>query len=86
MLHLSQVAAKRLNVDPARCLVIEDSMIGLAAARGAGMRCLITYTPSTADQAFPGAECVVANLEKVTFAALQAGQLVGVDDRVTVKA
>ena len=31
------VAARRLGVDPARCLVVEDSEAGLAAGRAAGM-------------------------------------------------
>lgn len=48
-----QVAAQRLAVDPASCLVVEDSTIGLAAALGAGMRCLVTYTDSTRSQARP---------------------------------
>ena len=34
----AQIAAQRLKVDPAACLVVEDSMVGLAAALGAGMR------------------------------------------------
>ncbi|WP_075215376.1 HAD family hydrolase [Mongoliimonas terrestris] len=33
-------AAARMGVDPARCLVIEDSLPGLAAAAAAGMPCL----------------------------------------------
>jgi beta-phosphoglucomutase-like phosphatase (HAD superfamily) len=44
------VAAQRLGVDPADCVVVEDSTIGLKAALGAGMRCIITYTPSTKQQ------------------------------------
>eukprot|EP00882_Tetradesmus_deserticola_P031146 GHRQ01035205.1.p1 GENE.GHRQ01035205.1~~GHRQ01035205.1.p1 ORF type:complete len:288 (+),score=127.86 GHRQ01035205.1:274-1137(+) len=44
------VAAQRLGVDPGDCVVIEDSTIGLQAALGAGMRCIITYTPSTKQQ------------------------------------
>jgi HAD superfamily hydrolase (TIGR01509 family) len=28
-------AAKRLNIDPSRCVVIEDSIVGLKAAKGA---------------------------------------------------
>jgi hypothetical protein len=44
------VAAQRLGVDPADCIVVEDSIIGLKAALGAGMRCIITYTPSTKQQ------------------------------------
>jgi beta-phosphoglucomutase-like phosphatase (HAD superfamily) len=45
-----RVAAERLGVAPAECVVVEDSLIGLQAARGAGMRCIITYTPSTRKQ------------------------------------
>ena len=41
-------AAERLGVDPARCVVVEDSLIGLQAAKGANMKCIITYTSSTA--------------------------------------
>ncbi|PNW71496.1 hypothetical protein CHLRE_16g656650v5 [Chlamydomonas reinhardtii] len=57
-----KVAAERLGVHPSECVVVEDSTIGLEAARGAGMRCIITYTPSTKDQAFPGAERIVMEL------------------------
>ena len=82
----SQVAAQRLGVDPAACLVIEDSTIGLAAALGAGMRCLVTYTNSTRSQDFAGADTVVASLEGVSFADLAAGKLAGKDDRVAAAA
>lgn len=37
-------AARVLGVDPARCVVIEDSATGAMAARAAGMRCL-GYAP-----------------------------------------
>lgn len=37
-------AARRLHVSPAHCLVIEDSLFGLRAARAAGMRCLAVPT------------------------------------------
>lgn len=77
-----KVAAQRLGVDPAACLVIEDSTIGLAAALGAGMRCLVTYTSSTRSQDFAGADSVVASLDGVTFEELARGALVGKDDRV----
>lgn len=47
-------AAERINIDPSRCVVVEDSMVGLRAAKGAGMKCLITYTSSTAGEDFYG--------------------------------
>lgn len=59
-----QLAAQKLGLSPDECIVIEDSMVGLGAALGAGMRCIITTTASTADQEFPGAVLVVPELEK----------------------
>lgn len=47
-------AAERLGIDPKRCVVVEDSLVGLKAAKGAGMKCLITYTSSTAGEDFYG--------------------------------
>ncbi|KAI7845484.1 hypothetical protein COHA_001032 [Chlorella ohadii] len=81
-----KVAAQRLGVDPAACLVVEDSTIGLAAALGAGMRCVVTYTNSTRSQDFAGADAVVASLDGVSFADLAAGKLAGRDDRVAAAA
>lgn len=54
--------AESLGVDPRSCVVIEDSTIGLNAALGAGMRCIVTYTPSTREEPFEGAEIVMQNL------------------------
>lgn len=45
-----------------RCLVIEDSLIGLQAASGADMACVITYTPSTKSQDFKEARAVYSEL------------------------
>ena len=47
-------AAAELNIDPSMCVVIEDSIVGLKAAKGAGMRCIITYTASTEREDFYG--------------------------------
>jgi len=35
------LAAKRLKVRPENCLVVEDSLVGLKAARKAGMECIL---------------------------------------------
>ncbi len=38
------LAARRLNLDPGDCLVIEDAVSGVAAAKAAGARCLAMTT------------------------------------------
>ncbi|KAL6644628.1 hypothetical protein ACP70R_016236 [Stipagrostis hirtigluma subsp. patula] len=58
-------AAKKLGVETKNCLVVEDSVIGLLAAKGAGMSCIITYTPSTANQDFKGAIATYPDLSNV---------------------
>ena len=72
-----RLAAERFELDPAECMVIEDSRIGLAAALGAGMNCVVTTSAYTADEDFDGALRVVPELGdppdvRVDLAALQA--------------
>jgi len=50
-------AADRINIDPKQCVVVEDSIVGLKAAKGAGMRCIITYTTSTENEDFYSMGC-----------------------------
>jgi len=50
------------SVDPSKCVVIEDSLIGLQAAKAAGMKCVVTHTSSTANQDFGAADLVVSEL------------------------
>ncbi|CAL0305147.1 unnamed protein product [Lupinus luteus] len=52
------LAANTLGVEPSRCVVVEDSAIGLAAAKGAGMKCIITKSGYTADEDFVNADAV----------------------------
>ncbi len=57
-----QLAARKLGLDPARCLVVEDSRNGLLAARGAGMACVITQSAYTAAEDFSEAAAVYPEL------------------------
>ena len=47
------LAARRLGVDPADCLVVEDSLNGVLAARAAGMR--VVLIPDASVPPAPGA-------------------------------
>ena len=58
------LAASTLNVEPARCWVVEDSEIGLKAAKAAGMKCVVTKSIYTVDEDFQGADVIVDNLDK----------------------
>lgn len=64
-------AARRLEVDPARCLVVEDAPKGLEAARAAGCATLAVVT--TTPQAELRADAVVPNLAAVRFTVADGG-------------
>ncbi|KAL2492359.1 Haloacid dehalogenase-like hydrolase domain-containing protein [Abeliophyllum distichum] len=52
------LAADTLGVEPSSCVVVEDSAIGLAAAKAAGMKCIVTKSGYTADEDFLNADAV----------------------------
>jgi beta-phosphoglucomutase len=58
--------AAALGVEPAQCVVIEDSPIGLQAALRAGMRTIAIPTPSTYDGDFSQADLTLASLQEVS--------------------
>mmetsp|Transcript_36209 Transcript_36209/g.88063 ORF Transcript_36209/g.88063 Transcript_36209/m.88063 type:complete len:336 (-) Transcript_36209:283-1290(-) len=64
-----QLAGEKVGLAPEKCVVVEDSLVGLRAAKGAGMRCIITYTESTKDCDFyaEGADAVVEDFSKITL-------------------
>ncbi|KNA25834.1 hypothetical protein SOVF_002810 [Spinacia oleracea] len=65
-------AAEKLGVLGSNCLVVEDSVIGLQAATKAGMPCVITYTPSTANQDFTDAIATYPDLNSIRLSDLEA--------------
>jgi beta-phosphoglucomutase len=65
-------ASRRLGHDPGLCLVIEDAVAGVAAARAAGARCLGLTTSFPADQLVAaGADWTAANLAAAPEAVLE---------------
>jgi beta-phosphoglucomutase len=65
------LTAKKLGIDPASCVAIEDTPPGLAAARGAGMR-TVAVTNSFGAAALAGkADRIVASLKDVTVDTLR---------------
>ncbi len=58
------VASRRLGVIPSDCIVIEDAVAGVRAAKAAGMRCIAVATTHPADR-LGEADLVVDSLEGV---------------------
>jgi beta-phosphoglucomutase-like phosphatase (HAD superfamily) len=52
--EIYNLAADRLGLSHADCIVVEDSLVGLRAAKAAKMKCVITYTSSTEREDFYG--------------------------------
>jgi beta-phosphoglucomutase len=64
------LAALRLGVTPEHCLVFEDAVVGVQAARSAGMRAIGVSTAHTEDELLAaGAERAVADFEGMTWPA-----------------
>jgi beta-phosphoglucomutase len=64
-------AAAKLGVLPPECVVIEDAVKGIAAAKAAGMRCVAVA------QTFPAEQLAQADLVRPTIAATSLSQLRG---------
>jgi len=57
-------AARRIGVPPAACVVVEDAIAGVQAARYAGMRCIAVTTTNRADK-LSAADIVVDSLDEL---------------------
>ncbi len=63
-------AAEKLKVKPDSCVVIEDAIAGVAAARRAGMKC-VAVTNSHPKDSLKDADLIVDSLESVSVADLK---------------
>lgn len=61
------IAAKRLNVSPDECLVVEDAKVGVEAAKSAGMKCLGYINPSSGNQDLSEADFVTDDFSRVSI-------------------
>lgn len=64
------VAAKRLGAEPGNCVVIEDAVAGVKAAKSAGMYC-VAITSTHPREKLKQADLVVDTLEMVTVKELE---------------
>jgi beta-phosphoglucomutase-like phosphatase (HAD superfamily) len=66
-----ELAAARLGIPAEACLVFEDSLVGIVAARRAGMRAIgVTTAHSEAELRQAGAERVIADFEGIEWQSL----------------
>jgi beta-phosphoglucomutase family hydrolase len=68
--QLFLLAARRLGVAPENCVVIEDAIAGVTAARRAGMHC-VAVTSTNSRERLQEADLIVDTLESVTVEELE---------------
>jgi beta-phosphoglucomutase family hydrolase len=60
-------AAKEMRVSPLECLVIEDSKLGVEAAKNAGMKCVGYRNPNSGNQDLSKADVVIDNFSELNL-------------------
>ncbi|HHZ12473.1 MAG: HAD family hydrolase [Caldicoprobacterales bacterium] len=60
-------AAHLLEVKPSECLVLEDSVNGVTAAKRAGMKCIGFLNPNSGNQDLSKADKIVTTLERLEY-------------------
>lgn len=56
------MAVEEMGLDKSKCVIVEDSHIGLGAAMAAGIACIVTKNYYTANEDFTGAAMIVDEL------------------------
>lgn len=69
--EIYQVTAAVLGLSPTRCVVVEDALVGVKAAKAAGMKC-IAVTNSFPRAELTEADLVVDSLEEVNLSTLDS--------------
>lgn len=60
--EIYNLASERLSLEPSECVVVEDTRVGLLAAKAAGMHCVITTNGYSKNEDFTEADLVVSEL------------------------
>jgi beta-phosphoglucomutase-like phosphatase (HAD superfamily) len=66
------LAASKVGVDPARCVVFEDAPAGITAAKAAGMKCIAITSKGHTPERQRDADLIVPTVRDVTVAAVRA--------------
>lgn len=69
------MALDKLDLDRTKCVVVEDSNIGLTAARAADIRCIVTKSSYTENEDFSAAQAIVSDLDQGDGAAVSINSL-----------
>ena len=56
------MAVDKMGLDKSKCVIVEDSHIGLGAAKAAGIACIVTKSSYTGEEDFTGADMIVNEL------------------------
>eukprot|EP00747_Dinoflagellata_sp_TGD_P215299 gnl/TRDRNA2_/TRDRNA2_88018_c0_seq1.p1 gnl/TRDRNA2_/TRDRNA2_88018_c0~~gnl/TRDRNA2_/TRDRNA2_88018_c0_seq1.p1 ORF type:complete len:401 (-),score=80.51 gnl/TRDRNA2_/TRDRNA2_88018_c0_seq1:62-1264(-) len=65
--EIYNMASKELGISPSKCVVLEDTNIGMQAGKAAGMMVVVTKSIYSADEDFGTADLVVASAADVNF-------------------
>lgn len=64
------IAAKKIKVDPKDCWALEDTEVGIASAKAAGMRAIAIPNKYTYEQDFSKADLIVNSLKDIKWSTL----------------
>ena len=66
------ITAKKLNLNPDDCIVIEDSPVGIESAKKAGMKCIAVLNKYTKKQDLSKADIIIDSPNKLNIKLLNS--------------